>query len=305
MLLLLLLPLLGRAQEIQISGRVVDAATKDPIPFSSVRLREAKELVTSDEMGYFQIANTFGKGLDTLTVTAFGYNFGDCCIERNKKIENITVQLVRTAKEKTIKMGPCENFVSATTHPKEEESVIAGLPGTEYAFYFKNEGANSKKTIQAVSLYIGKNGLPKEYFRLFIYKADGANHGPKTNLIPGQMAVYDELRDNTENWCTFYLGDLGITIPEDGYYVAVEFPSQGGGPNRTSFIKNYASTGFIMHPLLEKSECLVWSQKLGGWSNTKEKKSHYILGVWSFLPPHCGNFRRYSSMIKVEVDSIK
>ena len=70
-LFLLLMALLGRAQEIQISGRVVDAATKDPIPFSSVRLCEAKELVTSDEMGYFQIANTFGKGLDTLTVTVF------------------------------------------------------------------------------------------------------------------------------------------------------------------------------------------------------------------------------------------
>jgi hypothetical protein len=53
---LLLLPALSWAQENRITGRVVDAKTKDPVPFASISLREEGTGALTNEYGYFQLA---------------------------------------------------------------------------------------------------------------------------------------------------------------------------------------------------------------------------------------------------------
>ena len=54
--ILWLLPVLGWAQENRITGRVVDAKTKDPVPFASIGLREEGTGALTNEYGYFQLA---------------------------------------------------------------------------------------------------------------------------------------------------------------------------------------------------------------------------------------------------------
>ena len=69
---LLLLPLLGRAQETRITGRVVDAKTKQPIPFASIELRGEGTGALSNEFGYFQLASLEKSSYDSLIITTLG-----------------------------------------------------------------------------------------------------------------------------------------------------------------------------------------------------------------------------------------
>ncbi|WP_072008475.1 carboxypeptidase-like regulatory domain-containing protein [Hymenobacter sp. IS2118] len=70
---LLLLPLLGRAQETRISGWVVDSATKEPVPFASISLQQTDKGVLSNEKGYFQIQGVLKNQQDSLVCTSLRY----------------------------------------------------------------------------------------------------------------------------------------------------------------------------------------------------------------------------------------
>ena len=74
LLFLLLLPLLGRAQEIRISGRVMDAGTKKPIPFVSITMLEEDARTLSDEAGYFHFIILARPKKDSLLAVTLGYN---------------------------------------------------------------------------------------------------------------------------------------------------------------------------------------------------------------------------------------
>ena len=73
LLFLLLLPLLGWTQEYRISGRVVDAGTKDPVPFASLSLSKSETGALTDEQGDFKIKVKEQFAEDSLIVTSMGY----------------------------------------------------------------------------------------------------------------------------------------------------------------------------------------------------------------------------------------
>src|SRR6476646_11721441 len=88
---LLLLPALSWAQENRITGRVVDAKTKDPVPFASIGLREEGTGALTNEYGYFQLAGLEKTSQDSLIVMTLGYErsvfFNWCGAHRDLIIE--------------------------------------------------------------------------------------------------------------------------------------------------------------------------------------------------------------------------
>ena len=134
--LLLLLPLLGLAQQNRITGRVVDAKTKEPIPFASIGLLKAGTGVLTNEKGYFQLAGLDKSKQDSLVLMTLGYERYVVLMERNSS-NNLTIELTRRYVEEV--RSVCRKLTDKDIKPIDKSQQIAGTPGTQYAFYIANE----------------------------------------------------------------------------------------------------------------------------------------------------------------------
>lgn len=279
--LLLLLPLLGRAQETRITGRVVDAKTKDPVPFASIGLREEGTGSLTNEFGYFQLAGLKKSSHDSLVVTTLGYARYATFIE-GSKAKDLLVGLSRQAQVGCV-------FYSSRTKPEAKTSPVAkyekieGLPGTQYAFFINNEKRKKLGKLQTVSIYIGVNGLPMVPFRIRFYKADGTNHSPNTDLLREQ--VFLSVTKGGE-WYTWDLSGYNISAPQEGFFVAMEFGMPADALSQ-SVMEDYTPYGYIMRPSFEFKESVAWKCSHGkGWTP-------------------CPLTKRYNAMVKAEVEYVK
>ncbi|MET4075591.1 carboxypeptidase-like regulatory domain-containing protein [Hymenobacter sp. UYCo722] len=274
---LLLLPLLGRAQEIRISGRVVDAQTKEPIPFASIGLREAGTL--TNESGYFRMVESIGYKQDSLIFRTLGYGRRALLVEQGKA-ENISVELSRQQ---------LPGFTSCPVVPSTADQnapFIAGLPGTQFAFFIGNDKRKQNRKMRSVSFYIGENGLPMETFRIRIYTADGKTHLPAADLLNETVLL---TASKGGQWYTSDLSRYNIAVPQEGYFVALDFRQSAEQIAQPESDK-YVPSGQIMRPAFDFKDSSMWVYSPEkGWS----------------LFPQSSSSRRYNAMVKVEVEAVE
>ena len=287
---LLLLPALSRAQENRITGRVVDAKTKDPVPFASIGLREEGTGALTNEYGYFQLAGLEKTNQDSLIVMTLGYERNAVFIKRGS-----TEDLIIELKKREIKLGEVKvtggklkNLELGSKSNNPGEGMIQGLPGSQYAFFVKNDKQKRLGNVRTVSFYIGENGFPREPFRVRIYKADGNYNAPNTDLLTEIVVVS---APQGGQWYTVDLTPYNITAPEEGFFVAMEWVVSGDKFFATNFMDDYTPYGQIMRPTFEFKESRTWNYSIGkGWSLITAANSRGL---------------RYNAMIKAEVDMIK
>ena len=287
---LLLLPALSRAQENRITGRVVDAKTKDPVPFASIGLREEGTGALTNEYGYFQLAGLEKTNQDSLIVMTLGYERNAVFIKRGS-----TEDLIIELKKREIKLGEVKvtggklkNLELGSKSNNPGEGMIQGLPGSQYAFFVKNDKQKRLGNVRTVSFYIGENGFPREPFRVRIYKADGNYNAPNTDLLTEIVVVS---APQGGQWYTVDLTPYNIMAPEEGFFVAMEWVVSGDKFFATNFMDDYTPYGQIMRPTFEFKESRTWNYSIGkGWSLITAANSRGL---------------RYNAMIKAEVDMIK
>lgn len=61
------------AQAVHLTGRVIDAKTKQPVPFAAIELRAEGRGVVSQENGRFQLDKPTTADHDSLTIAAVSY----------------------------------------------------------------------------------------------------------------------------------------------------------------------------------------------------------------------------------------
>ena len=287
---LLLLPALSWAQENRITGRVVDAKTKDPVPFASISLREEGTGALTNEYGYFQLAGLEKTSQDSLIVMTLGYDRAaifikrgsteDLIVELNKRFIELADVKVTAGKVKNLELGSNSN--------NPGEGMIQGLPGSQYAFFVKNEKQKKLGNVRTVSFYIGENGFPREPFRVRIYKADGNYNAPNTDLLTENVVVS---APQGGQWYTVDLTPYNIIAPEEGFFVAMEWVVSGDKFFTTNFMDDYTPYGQIMRPTYEFKESRTWNYTMGKG--------------WSLITASNGRGLRYNAMIRAEVDMIK
>ena len=287
---LLLLPALSWAQENRITGRVVDAKTKDPVPFASISLREEGTGALTNEYGYFQLAGLEKTSQDSLIVMTLGYDRAaifikrgsteDLIVELNKRFIELSDVKVSASKLKNLELGSNSN--------NPGEGMIQGLPGSQYAFFVKNEKKKRLGNVRTVSFYIGENGFPREPFRVRLYKADGNYNAPNTDLLTENVVVS---APQGGQWYTVDLTPYNIIAPEEGFFVAMEWVVSGDKFFTTNFMDDYTPYGQIMRPTYEFKESRTWNYTLGKG--------------WSLITASNGQGLRYNAMIRAEVDMIK
>ena len=279
-----------RAQENRITGRVVDAQTKDPVPFASIALREEGTGALTNEYGYFQLAGLEKSNQDSLFVITLGYERRAILIKRGAT-EDLIIELkkrVVALSEVKVVNGKVKNLALGAKSNTPGEGMIQGLPGSQYAFFVKNDKQKKLGNVRTVSFYIGENGFPREPFRVRIYKADGNYNAPNTDLLTENVVVS---APGGGQWYTIDMLPYNIVAPEEGFFVAMEWIVGGDKFYTTNFMDNYTPYGQIMRPTFEFKESRTWSYTIGKG--------------WNLLTLANGSGRRYNAMIKAEVDMIK
>lgn len=285
---LLLLPLLGRAQENVvggISGRVVDANTKAPIPSTSISLRNSGIGAFTDEHGRFRLASLKSIQQDSIVIINLAYeNYSELIKTDNSK--ELVIELTRRNSEsvRVRDTGFVCHLSSRELEPYAERELTAGTPGRQYAFFIANEKRRQFGKLRTVSFYIGENGLPMKSFRICIYKADGNYYAPKTSLLNERLFINT---NSLGKWCSINLGRYNIAVPEDGYFVALEF----GNPTNSlaqPVLENYIPSGLVMRPAIKYRKSIIWSYR--------PEKS------WSLCSKTEG-LHRFDAMVRVEVEA--
>ena len=274
-----MLPLLGRAQQNHVSGRVIDTQTKEPIPFASIGLREAGTGMLTDEDSYSQRINLDELKQDPLVFKTLGYSRRALLIEQGKT-ENSGVELIRR------QLPGFSGYPVATDVADRNTVFMAGLSDTQLAFFIGNDKGKQMRKMRSVSFYIGENGLPSGTFRIRIYSADGKNHPPAAELLDEPIFI---TASKVEQWYTSDLSRYHIAIPKKGYFIALDFqqsPEQVAQPD----LDKHTPSGQIMRPAFDFRDSSMWDYSPEkGWS----------------LSPQSIRSRRYPAMVKVEVEAVK
>ncbi|WP_426490147.1 carboxypeptidase-like regulatory domain-containing protein [Hymenobacter sp. 102] len=287
---LALLPVLGFAQDAKMTGRIVDEKTKEPIPFASIGLKEEQTGALTNEYGFFQMAMPQKNQQDSLVVMALGYYRKAVLIKPGIKVQDMIVEVPKRAIELanvTVKGGKVKNLALGSNSNTPGEGMIQGMPGSQYAFFVKNEKGKKLGNVRSVSFYIGENGFPREPFRVRLYKADGNYNSPNTDLLTENIVVS---APKGGEWYTVDLTQYNIEAPVEGFFVAMEWIVSGDNFYTTNFMDNYTPYGQILRPTFEFKEARTWNYTIGrGWS----------------LITLANNGMRYNAMIRAEVDQIK
>ena len=294
LLIALFLAALGRpvqAQVAQLKGVVVDKDTKEPLPFTSIGLKDEQVGALTNEHGLFIVPAPTKADHDTLLITALGYNRRAIAVKRGVNLENLVIELPKRAialQGVTVKSGKIKNLGLGSRENTPGEGMIQGLPGSQYAFFVKNDKQKKLGNVRTVSFYIGENGFPREPFRVRIYKADGNYNSPNTDLLTENVVVSAPAGGQ---WYTVDLTPYNIVAPEEGFFVAMEWVVSGDKFFATNFMDNYTPYGQIMRPTYEFKESRTWNYTIGRG--------------WNLITAANQNGLRYNAMIRAEVDMIK
>ena len=279
------------AQKAEIKGVIVDKDTKEPLPFTSIGLKNEQIGALSNEHGQFVVPAPTQNTADSLVVVALGYGRRAVLVKRGVAVASLTIELPKRAValgNVTVKAGKIKNLGLGSRSDDPGEGMIQGLPGSQYAFFVKNEKQKKLGNVRTVSFYIGENGFPREPFRVRIYKADGNYNAPNTDLLTENVVVS---ASRGGEWYTIDLSTYNIKAPEEGFFVAMEWIVGGDKFYTTNFMDNYTPYGQIMRPTFEFKESRTWSYTIGKG--------------WNLLTLANSAGRRYNAMIKAEVDMYK
>lgn len=283
LLFLLLLPLLGRAQEMWVSGQVVDAATKKPVEYASMSLRNAQTGTLTDLQGRFRLAGGSTDKPDSLIVMTLPY-------ERYAMAVN-TAKCTDLVIEVTQRKGynPDQVIISyCRVRPKPysvipESEQLLFVTDSQYAFFIPNTEHKAMGKLRAVSLFLGDWGLPSTPFRLRIYNANGQDQAPGADLLHG--TVFVKAAEN-ESWHTVDLSAYNIPVATEGFFIAVEFAVPRTIIPPAELI-SYPPSGLIMRPDFDSKKSNTW---------------HFLPATGWSRAPQTSSMRRYNAMVKAEVD---
>jgi len=276
------------ASPAMLAGKIIDKATKEPLPFTSLSLKEEQTGALSNEFGVFQLPGPLKNEKDSLIVMALGYEHLAIAVERGKPIANMVLEVSRRAialKEVTVKGGKVKNLELGANSNHPGDGLLQGQPGGQYAFFVKNDKSRRLGNIRSVSFYIGENGFPREPFRVRLYKPDGNYNSPNSDILTDNVVVS---APKGGQWYTVDLTPYNVLAPEEGFFVAMEWIVSGDKFYTTNFMDNYTPYGQILRPTFEFKDSRTWSYAIGrGWN----------------LVTLANGGSRFNAMMRAEVDA--
>lgn len=220
LLLFLLLPFCALAQ-IKLEGKVIDAATKQPIPYVNLESFKYKTGTQSNQDGMFVFDLPQGKLLDTIKVSCVGYqdkyvadisSVTEMLLELKPATITLEEVIIRKGKSVLKEVGVLEK----TGHEFELFNQMMRKSGFQYAVLMKGiEGRPA--TLKKIHFFIGKEAY-KAPFRVRIY--ENVNDNPGKDLLNKSLELSAYKKND---WNAFDVSQHYLEVPEKGIWVAIEW----------------------------------------------------------------------------------
>jgi hypothetical protein len=218
-ILFLLFPNLLLAQ-LNLSGKVIDATTKLPIAFVNLENFRAKTGTQTNQDGVFSLNLPSGKQSDTLKISCVGYL--DKSITNLATAENLSYELTPVVFQLN------EVKVGKTKYEERQIGVIdisgqkiiyfnqsIQTPGSQRAVLIKNDG--SIGYLKRLHFFMGKD-MYEAPFRVHIY--ENKDNNPGEDLLNKSLELTAKKKNS---WNEFDVAAYNIPIPEQGFWVAIEW----------------------------------------------------------------------------------
>lgn len=220
LLILLFLPVCVFAQ-IKIEGKIIDAVTKQPIPYVNLESFRYKTGTQSNQDGEFVLELSQTKTLDTLKVSSIGYqdkyltnvqSANEILLELKPATIALEEVIIRKGKSVLKEVGVLEK--TGETVKLFNQMLRKG--GFQYAVLMKGIEARVA-TLKQIHFFIGKEAY-KAPFRVRIYEnIDG---------VPGKDLLNKSLELSAykkNDWNAFDVSKHYLEVPEKGVWVAIEW----------------------------------------------------------------------------------
>lgn len=213
-------------KHINLTGKVIDEKTGLPVNYATIQVVNTTIGTIADIEGYFELIINKSNQNDTLTISSLGY-----------ETVYLTAALLADKGEHKI-------FLSAKTFNIRQvninaESMKARIIGNKSripfgALYMDTHGQQTALFIRnkwkyigqllSVSYFLSSKGNTEAPFRVRIYAKDSLTGMPGKNLMKEILVVKP---DQGRGWYSIDVSYLGIEIPPEGFFVAMEgiFPN--------------------------------------------------------------------------------
>lgn len=174
-----------------LQSQVFDAKTKEPVQFALLKLQTERTAVLANARGHFELEAPRKATTDTLVVE--GLDYLTLLIPlTDHQLADSTLLL-----EKIPLIPEGGPLIGARISPRQlgsqaknpGEGMIPGPRGAQFALLMQPSPKRQLGITRSVSFFMSENGFPKESFRICIYRADGPNHSPGTNLLADNIMV--------------------------------------------------------------------------------------------------------------------
>ncbi|RSK29799.1 hypothetical protein [Hymenobacter metallilatus] len=205
--------------------------------------------------------------------------------------QNVTLLVSRRQQPYQARPDSCRSAADVRrTNPYATPTLADGMPGTMYAIFMQNGHRSAAATIRAITIrpaelrqYMSDPGFP---FRLRVFSVDSLTQQPAQDLLEEAVILCLYRKNQTS---TIDLSQYAISVPRQGFYVAVEMLVQGD-PFYTcpDEIPDYRPVG----PLL-RGPC--------AFSNSHSWQYVYPEYKWIPTPPAENCWPLYEGLFEVEV----
>tara|TARA_B110001454_G_scaffold206151_1_gene216314 strand:+ start:373 stop:1290 length:918 start_codon:yes stop_codon:yes gene_type:complete len=278
--LLFILPLGGFSQSI--SGKVVDAKSKEPLPYANIVLLHKNKGVTTSENGLYSF-DIKGETEDSILISYLGYASQEITLKQfSDKFDNVlNIALI----ENTSLIDEVVLSVKKAKYTSRKKIGISkdlfkfgfSVPfGFESCTLIKNPSFRDGKVDELILFFKKepKNDLYKVFtthFRVKFYAYD------IRNKKPGKLLCYEQIilkPDNTTQKINIDLKELHIKYPRTGICVGIETFN----PEK----RNNSKTMYLTSPNLRYThdeESLTWKSYKGKeWSKSDRKLKSKVFG---------------------------
>lgn len=250
---------LGIKAQTNITGRVIDKNTAEPIPFASVGIKGKTMGTLSDETGYFSINVINISAGDSLKVSSIGYTARTFAMVKAQQFQNETIYLTQAALNlNEIVVKPTKTYTLTIGNKKYNKNTQCSFQGADNNFLGVEAAikANNKKGreiwFENFNCYLNKNSVEDTVtFRLNLYEAD-------KNGLPGENILKKPIVFKVIKQTGVISVDLKpyAIYTNDDFFISVECLSKNVSKNNLSF------SGSIIGPAYFKTATFANWEKI-------------------------------------------
>lgn len=205
----------------QIAIKIINEANQ-PIEWVTVAWNKKMGLVT-DKTGFVEIPN-FNSIEDSVVISCIGFK---TAVIAKRDFYNITTKTITLEKNfiafPSIIIGKKKTSVYGINNEKSDRSSVVNQGSSCLAGLIKIEGYNPESIVKNFSVFIDKKTSGVVPYRILLYTS--INGFPGENIMPKNIIITSYKKNQ---WSTNNLEDLQIRVPNDEFFIGIEWLPQKG-----------------------------------------------------------------------------